>query len=210
VQARQLLTEAGWTPGPDGVLRNAQGEQFRFTLITNAGNDVRRDILEIVQSQLRPLGIAVTLQLVEWNTMVAQLQDTRRNFDAVVSSWVPFVRHDDADILHSRNIDRPYQYVGYSNPRADVLIDTLGIIMNREEARPLWQEYQRTVVQDAPYIPLYYPQRLTGIRERVHGVEMDIRGEWPTVMRWWIAPRDRTPGTTVRTGGDTAAPATGN
>jgi hypothetical protein len=52
-------------------------------------------------------------------------------------------------------------------------------------------------VQEAPYVPLYYPRRLTGVRERLRGVEMDIRGELPTVTQWWIAPRDRTPGTSV-------------
>jgi peptide/nickel transport system substrate-binding protein len=196
-QARQLLQEAGWTPGADGILRNAQGQEFRFTLMTNAGNDVRRDILEIVQAQLRPIGIAVSPRLVEWNTMIQTLQDPRRNFDAVVSSWVTYVRQDDADILHSRNVDRPYQYVGYANPRADQLIDTVAVMMNRDEARPFWEEYQRLMVQEAPYVPLYYPRRLTGVRERLRGVEMDIRGELPTVTQWWIAPRDRTPGTSV-------------
>jgi peptide/nickel transport system substrate-binding protein len=208
-QARQLLAEAGWTPGPDGILRNAQGQQFRFTLITNAGNDVRRDILEIVQAQLRPLGIVATPQLVEWNSMIAQLQDPRRNFDAVVSSWVTYVRQDDADILHSRNVDRPYQYVGYSNPRADQLIETVAVMMDRDQARPFWEEYQRMMVQEAPYVPLYYPKRLTGLRERLQGVEIDIRGELATVTRWWIAPRERTPGTTVAGGsGSTPAPQT--
>jgi peptide/nickel transport system substrate-binding protein len=206
-QARQLLAEAGWTPGADGILRNAQGQQFQFTLITNAGNDTRRDILEIVQAQLEPLGIVVTPRLVEWNTMIATLQDPRRNFDAVVSSWVTYVRQDDADILHSRNVDRPYQYVGFANPRADQLIDTVAVMMDRDAARPLWLEYQRLMVEEAPYVPLYYPKRLTGIRNRVQGVEMDIRGELPTVTQWWIAPRERAPGTTVRSGADTAAPA---
>jgi peptide/nickel transport system substrate-binding protein len=191
VQARQLLAEAGWTRGPGGILRNAEGQEFRFTAITNAGNDVRRDILEIMQAQLEPLGIVATPRLVEWNTMVQTLQSSERNFDAVVSSWVEFFQKDDSGILHSRNLGQPYQYVGYSNPRVDMLIDTLAVMTDRGRARPLWQEYQRIVVQEAPYIPLYYPRRLVGVRSRVQGAQMDVRSETVNIHEWWIPPRER-------------------
>jgi peptide/nickel transport system substrate-binding protein len=54
-----LLAEAGWRPGPTASCATQQGRQLRFTIITNAGNDVRRDMAEVIQAQLRPLGIAV-------------------------------------------------------------------------------------------------------------------------------------------------------
>jgi len=206
--ARQLLAEAGWTPGPDGILRDPEGRPFRFTLITNAGNDVRRDISEIIQAQLRPLGIAVQPRLVEWTSMIQMLQGSlgaggqrQRNFEAVIGGWVDFQQKDDAGILHSRNLNQPYQYVGYANPRADALIDTLAVIVSREEARPLFLEYQRLIAQDAPYVPLYYPLRLTAIRTRVRDVVTDTRGEWITARQWWIHPDER------RAGGVPAAPA---
>ncbi|MBA2243587.1 MAG: hypothetical protein H0W11_01400 [Gemmatimonadetes bacterium] len=204
-QARQLLAEAGWTPGPDGILRDPQGREFRFTLITNQGNEVRRDIMEIVQAQLRPLGIVATPRLVEWNTMVQTLQSRARNFDAVVSSWVVDFRQDDRDILHSANVDAPYQYVGYRNPRVDVLIDSLTLVMDRDRGRQLWTEYQRLVVQDAPYTPLYYPLRLVGIRSRLQGADMDVRGDLVNVRDWWILPNQRRAG--EATGAQPGAPA---
>ncbi len=190
-QARQLLAEAGWRPGPDGILRDAQGREFRFTPITNAGNDVRRDILEIVQAQLRPLGIVAQPRLIEWTTMIGILQSSERNFDAVVSSWVDYFQKDDSGILHSRNVDGPYGYVGYANPRVDALLDSLIVTMDRNEAAPLWREYQQLIVEESPYTVLYYPRRLTGVRDRLQGAVMDVRGEFPTVTQWWILPRER-------------------
>jgi peptide/nickel transport system substrate-binding protein len=196
--ARRMLAEAGWTPGPTGVLRNAQGVEFRFELMTNSENNQRRDITEIVQAQLRPLGIVAEPRLVEFTTMTATLQGSldaqgrrQRDFDAVVGGWVVYFRFDDADILHCRNIDRPYQYVGFCNPRADVLIDTLGVILDREQARPLFREYQRLLVQESPYTVLYYVERIGGVRTSLQGAVLDTRGETVSAKDWWILPGQR-------------------
>lgn len=210
--ARRLLAEAGWTPGPDGILRDSQGRPFRFTMITNQGNDLRKDIMEYVQAQLRPLGIDAQPRLVEWTTMIQTLQGTlrgerrERNFDAVVSAWVSFHQHDDAGILHSRNLNQPYQYVGYSNPRTDALIDSINVTLDRDEAKRLYSEHQRLLVEQSPYVPLYYPARLTGYRSRLHNFVVDTRGEFVNAREWWIHPSARRGGAAAA-GGDTAAPA---
>jgi peptide/nickel transport system substrate-binding protein len=206
--ARRLLAEAGWTQGRDGILVDPQGRPLRFTIMTNAGNDVRRDIAEIIQAQLRPLGIAVQPRLVEWTSMIAQLQGAigrngvrERDFDAVIGGWVDWEQKDDVGILHSRSLNDPYQYVGYSNPRVDVLIDTLATLVDRDAALPLWSEYQRLIATEAPYVVLYYPERLNGVRARLRGAVFDVRGEFPSVTQWWIHPSERR----IATGGEPPA-----
>jgi peptide/nickel transport system substrate-binding protein len=196
--ARRLLAEAGWRPGPDGILRNADGVPFRFTLMTNHGNDTRKDILDYVQAQLRPLGIDVQPRLVEWVSMLAQLRGNldadgvrERSFDAVVSSWVDAIRKDDHDQLHSRAMNEPYQYVGYAHPEVDRYIDTVAVLLDRDEARRQWREYERLVVRESPYTVLYFPQRLAAVRTRVRDAGMDSRGDLVGVTRWWIAPGER-------------------
>ena len=82
-------------------------------------------------------------------------------------------------------------------------LEVLGVLVDREQARPFWQEYLRLMVQEAAYIPLYYPQRLAGISERLRGVTMDIRGDFPSVAEWWILPGRRGAASTAR-GADTA------
>jgi peptide/nickel transport system substrate-binding protein len=198
-QARRLLAEAGWADrNGDGVIENAQGRPFRFTMKTNDGNDLRRDIIVMVQAQLARVGIQVQPQLVEWTTMISQLQGNerpdgtrQREVEAVVSSWVDYFRKDDRDILHCGNLEKPYQYVGYCNPRVDQYLDTLAIMTDREAARPIWKEYQHFIVQESPYTVLYYPRRITGVNRRLNGVQMDVRGEFNTVRTWWLDPGQR-------------------
>ncbi len=197
--ARELLAHAGWQDrNGDGILQDEQGQPFRFTLATPQGNDTRRDITQVVQAQLRALGIDVRPSVVEGNTLIGQLignvnrrGERERNFEAVVMGWADGFRKDDSNLFHSRNLNNPFQLAGYANPRVDALLDTLGLIVDRNQARPLWKEYQSLLAQEAPKTVLYYPNRVAAVRTRLQGVEMDARGDFISVTRWWIDPAQR-------------------
>ncbi len=194
--ARRLLREAGWEDrNGDGIIENEEGLPFRFTLVTNQGNDLRRDIGEIIQAQFRGIGVAVEPRTLEWNTLIGLLDGSLnergervRGFEAVTAGWVTDFRKDDASILHSRNLNEPYQETGFSNPRIDTLIDTLNVITDRETARPLWTEYHTILIEEGPYAVLYYPNRLVAHRDRLRGVTLDVRGEMRSAREWWLAP----------------------
>ncbi|MBA4159194.1 MAG: hypothetical protein H0X65_17215 [Gemmatimonadetes bacterium] len=190
--ARRLLAEAGWTPGPDGTLRNAEGQPFRFTVLTNQGNQVRADIAEIAQSDLRRIGVDMQIQISEWGTMLDRINTpTRRDFDAVLIGWVTEFRIDDRDLFHCDKRDEPYQWVGYCNPEVDRLLDSLPQIVDRDAALPQWQQYQRLIARDQPYTFIYFQERLRGTSARIQNVNPDARGDWVGAERWWILPDQR-------------------
>jgi peptide/nickel transport system substrate-binding protein len=181
-QARRLLAEAGWTPGPDGILRNAQGQPFRFTLETNQGNDLRSDILVIVQSDLRRVGIDVQPRLAEWNSLIDRLK--QRNFQAVVSGWSVDFKFDPTEVLGCEA--GVYNYPAYCNPRADSLVQAALTTLDPEQARPLWEEYQQIIHREQPYTFLYYLDERLGVSERLRGVVGDARGHLVSIEDWWV------------------------
>lgn len=191
--ARRLLAEAGWEDrNRDGVIENAQGVPFRFTLITNLGNTERKDITEIVQAHLRKVGIDVRPRIMEWGSMLETINDVeRRDFDAVLISWVTEFRIDDTDLFSCDKMDSPYQWVSYCNPQTDRLLDTLPTIVDRNASRPVWQAYQRQIAQDQPYTILYFTTRLEGVHERLRNVNPDARGDWVGISRWYLLPTMR-------------------
>jgi peptide/nickel transport system substrate-binding protein len=191
--ARRLLDQAGWQDRDgDGVRENADGVRFEFTLKYNQGNQRRADIAEIMQAQLAEVGVRVQPQVLEFGTMIAQMTSPERDFDAAVFGWnMGFGRLDEAAFFHSAKIDEPYAFSGTKSPRLDHLLDTLQLIVDREDARPFWREYQAAIVQEQPYTFIYFDDRLEGINRRLQGVRMDARGEWINVHEWWIAPEDR-------------------
>ncbi len=84
-KARQLLAEAGWKPGPDGILTK-DGHRFTFTIITNNGTEVRRDIATLVQDNFRQIGIEVKIEIYEWAVFLKNFIN-KGDFDAMVLGW---------------------------------------------------------------------------------------------------------------------------
>ena len=191
--ARTLLAQAGWTDrNGDGMVENAQGRPFRFVIKTNQ-NQERADIIAKIQADLRQVGVAAEAQVLEWGTLLDQLNDpVRRDFDAVVVGWVTEFRVDDSDLFACDKRDEPYQWVGYCDPQTDSLMAVLPTIADREAARPLWSRYQRKIAQDQPYTFLYFTKRLEGVRNRLQGVDPDARGDWVGARGWWLVPGERT------------------
>lgn len=192
-RARALLTEAGWVDRDgDGVRESADGTLLSFSIKYNDGNQRRQDIAEIMQSQLAAIGIDARPQVVEWVTLLSQINDPdQRDFDGVALGWVTEFRVDDTDLFHSDRIDQPYAWSGTQNPELDRLLDELGRTMDRDEAAGLWTEYQRVLSEEQPYTFFFYPERLDGVNNRLQGVVMDARGEWISVKDWYIDPATR-------------------
>jgi peptide/nickel transport system substrate-binding protein len=191
--ARALLDEAGWRDRDgDGVRENADGVRLSISLLYNQGNEARKRVAEIMQFQLRDVGIEVRPEVMEWASLIARITaaDTR-DFDGVVMAWVGEFRVDDTGLFHSSQVDGPYAFSGTRNPELDRLMDTLAIVQDHDVARPLWAQYETALRDEQPYTFFYFTDRLMGVRDRVEGLHLDARGEWVNVKDWWLDPGAR-------------------
>jgi len=104
--ALRLLEEAGWKKNSSGWLEK-DGKRLQFTLITNSGNDLRKDIMTIVQDSWRQIGVDVRTDLLEWSVFV-QERVNKADFDAVVLGWQMGIEPDLYQIWHSSQ-SNPHQ-----------------------------------------------------------------------------------------------------
>jgi peptide/nickel transport system substrate-binding protein len=184
--ARELLAQNGWqdTDG-DGIL-DRDGEPFRFELMTNSENDLRRNITVMIQEQLRQVGIDATPRHMEFNALIAPLRN--HEFDAVVTGLAMDTSFNTSYYFHSSAIDDGYNWSAYSNPEVDRLIDTIAEQSDPAIAKPLYDELQRILHEDQPLTYLYEGLRLVGVREPLRDVEPNAISSFYNLRRWRLAP----------------------
>jgi peptide/nickel transport system substrate-binding protein len=113
----------------------------------------------MLQARLKSAGFDVTLRQLELSAFLARVYGRSHDFQAAVLG-LP------GDLA-----------LGYLGPLASLA----GI---RVPSEP--RAAQQVIADSVPAAFLYHPRGLQGMNRRVHGVTMDLRGELPTVQRWWI------------------------
>jgi peptide/nickel transport system substrate-binding protein len=188
--ARALLDSVGWIDRDGDGARERDGERASFELKTHPSPS-RQDVMTLVQADLAEIGVEARLRVQEAQSLARDVTGAERNFDAIVIGWAAGFNLDDRPQFSCGQLGGTYQWSSYCNPRVDELLDQLVRIEDRATALPLWYDYQEIVQAEQPYTFLYYEVRPNGVRRRIRGVEMDIRGSLINVAEWWIDPADR-------------------
>lgn len=150
-RAMELLDEAGWVMGDDGV-REKDGEKLTFTCTTITGDSARRPIAELAQQFFSEVG--VDMQLAE-SPISAILEGLRGGtIDAALFNWTyGSVDPDPSNLLRS---DGGQNWNSFENERVDELID-LGLAeANPEIRREYYNEIQKIVVDEVPMLFLQW------------------------------------------------------
>lgn len=182
--ARALLEEAGWkdTDG-DGVI-DRDGVKFEFEILTNAGNKIRENTMELIRDDLAKLGIVVHPRKLEWTVLV----ETTRNkmFDAYIQGWNVATKVDLKTTFHTLSIETGFNRVGYSNLRVDELIEKARSMPNYLDAAPLWNEIQEILHDEQPWTHICEPFRINAINKKFHNVENNAAYDYINLYDWTI------------------------
>ncbi len=184
-RARALLAEAGWSLGSDGILQK-DGNRFAFTILSNDGNVVRRDLGVIAQQYLRAVGIEVSVVQLEWGAFLDRIQPPRNDFDAFILAWAMGTDPDPSPIWHSREIAQGLNNIGFSNARVDELADRSVRLLARDERAAVLKDIWRVIAEEQPYVFLFYPQQFIALRDDVRGFVHHPRIETYGAEKWWL------------------------
>jgi peptide/nickel transport system substrate-binding protein len=188
-KARELLREAGWTKlNSDGVLEK-DGMPFVFEIVTNQGNETRQKCAEIIQRQLKEVGITVKIRILEWSAFVTDFINKRR-FDAVIMGWTIPLDPDAYDVWHSsKTKPQELNFISYNNPEVDKLLEKGRSTFDIKERKKYYDRFQEIIAEDQPYTFLYVPEALVIINKRFRGVEPAPIGLEHNFIKWYV-PKD--------------------
>jgi len=188
-RARELLKQAGWkdTNG-DGVLEK-DGKPFAFEILTNQGNDTRQKCAEIIQRQLKEVGITVKIRIVEWSAFVTNFIN-KRQFEAVILGWTIPLDPDAYDVWHSsKTAPEELNFVSYKNTEVDEMLEKGRSTFDQKERKKYYDRFQEILAEDQPYTFLYVPDELIIISKRVRGVDPAPIGIGYNYDKWYV-PKD--------------------
>ncbi len=174
--ALQLLAEAGWKRNKDGWLEK-DGKRLEFTLITNQGNPIRKQLLPIVQNAWRKIGVDVRTDLLEWAVFI-QERVNKMDFDALILGWSMGIEPDLYQIWHSSQTG-PYQlnFVGFENKEADDLIIRIRQEYDRERQIAYSHRLHEIIGEKQPYTFLFVGRWTALLDKRIVIMERDEAGK---------------------------------
>ena len=172
--AKQLLEDAGWVPGADGI-REKDGVRAAFTVMYNPGDSVRQALAEDLANQCAELGIEVTTEGAGWDVAYDKALS-----QPLVWGWGAHTPMELYNIYHTLPATGSAEYSPYANSTVDAYMDEALKASELEDSYDLWQKAQWdgstgvTQEGDIPWVWLCNVDHLYYLRNGLQGAEQKI------------------------------------
>lgn len=154
-KAKQILDEAGYANGGDGVRSGPDGKPLTFELLVAApaGPPV-----EFVVGALAKIGVKLNVQALDTPAFNQRLiagdsEMSMIGFGGMNSDLAP----DYLRLIYSSKTKLTQHAQGYMNPKVDELAEEQLHTLDTDERKKIVAEIQRIVADDLPLLPLFYP-----------------------------------------------------
>ena len=168
-RARELLDEAGWRKGKDGI-------RLRLDLLGIAVSPFP-EIAGMLREQLRTVGIEVRFVMLPFDQLVERVL-TQHDFDLamIAGNQGP----DPADLSNRFGSHGSTQFMGYSSPELDAALAEGARTIDLTARARAYFRAQEILARDLPIVPLAEAVHLTIYRAGVHGLpQVEARGLVP-------------------------------
>jgi len=178
-KAKQLLDDAGWKVGTDGI-RVKDGNRLRLKYQTTTGNKLREDSQVLILENMKAIGIEFFIE----NQPSALLLGTwsnasprkRGNYDIVmyttnsgIDPHSQMFTYFDSKSIPSPDNQGGVNYSRWNDPQTDQLIEQAGSIPDWPKRKELYCQAAQRVVDGASHIYLYQRFNNHSFNNRVQG-----------------------------------------
>jgi peptide/nickel transport system substrate-binding protein len=172
-QATQTLEDAGYVKGDDGVYAKG-GERLSFRISTTGGNALRESTEEVIQSQLKEIGIEIKIANVEGADVFDKFFPESGNFEDADYDIALFAWSSTPFVSGNKSLYEPgggQNETSYVNEEVGTLFEQAVASTDREEVVELTQEIDKILWEDLPTIPLYAKPNLLPYRDTILNVQ---------------------------------------
>ena len=187
-KAASILQQAGYTKNSAGFFQDASGKKLSFTIINIAGYTDWVASVQVIQDNLRQVGIELKPQNLESNAYFDKLftGNFELAYGSLNASPGPSPYYELRNTLHSATTAAIGQTAGgdygrYKNPAVDALLDQFGATTDEAKQHDLIKQVEAVMLEDVPVIPV-----TEGVAWYQYSTK-DFAG-WPTPQDPYAAP----------------------
>lgn len=181
-KANQLLDEAGWVKGADGI-RAKDGQKLEIKFLCSEGNSVLETLIPMVKKTWGDLGVDLKQTTVDFSTLLSNVQDESHD-----SEWnmcflaTSFTSNTDNGANEEYTNDPQNMAVNnYSRLNDQALVDQLTKArseLDAEKSKTDYVEAMKMAADDAGYMPVY-----SGMMFNLYNKKVDLTGTG-TLRNW--------------------------
>lgn len=189
-KARQLLAQAGWTPGANGIMTKG-GQPLTLVLVSNNSNVTRRKNSVVLQEMLRQAGIDVEIKYFPGDVLFAPVGEggilQGGKFDLSLAGWYAGIDPDDASQFTCANMaPAGYNYSRYCSQAMDAAQRVALENYDKPTRKKAYSQIQQLLHQDVPEIFTYYERQMQPINENFKGFDPNPVTESWNAWQWSI------------------------
>lgn len=187
LKALRLLSEKGWRLNKKGILEK-EGIPFKFTILTPQGNPERLSAAEIIQQNLKKIGIRVGIRVMEWTSLISEFIMKKRFQSVLLGFTITPDPYDNASIFMSSNIvPKGLNFTSFSNKKIDGLFRKARSTFNLKKQRMYYFKIQRLLAKESPYTFLYIPYAMPAVKSSIKGIKPAPAGIGYNIRKWYYA-----------------------
>jgi len=166
-KAKSLLQQAGMTMGSDGYFRPnfgpEKGQDFTLSISTTSGVEVRSEIEQLFQADMKAVGIKINIQNYTANTLFGTI-GPKGEFQIIEFAWVtsPFTAASQSIYCSYTSPQCGNNWDHYSDPKVDALFDQALTSINTAQATALFNQADGLLWSDMATLPLFQGPDLFG------------------------------------------------
>ncbi len=166
-KAEELLDEAGWEPGGDGI-REKDGQRLSLDVYEAKAQPLSKQTLELVSQQLKKIGVELNVKSADAGTYAEDIKDPLKT-----PLYHSMVGRADLDVIKSQYFTKNRNTLLSDDAKLDALLLAVASTPDPDERVAASQAVQDYLAEQAYVIPLFEEPQVYGAAPYVHGIEFE-------------------------------------
>jgi peptide/nickel transport system substrate-binding protein len=183
-KANQLLDDAGWVKGSDGI-RAKDGQQLKFDMWTANSIQTFVSLLQAYQESWKAIGVDMTPQTEPFQEFVNRITQTF-DYEIMLIGFGWNIPPDQSPMWACSSYGSGFNVVKYCNPKVDDLLNQALVETDQQKRIQLYTDFQNALLDDLPMAVTEFGLGIDGVSKKAHNVFPSYANTRFNLEKWWV------------------------